>query len=255
MLLAIDVGNTNIVFALLTGGDVVGQWRISTDVKRTTDEYAIILKDMIALKNLGFKDIDDVIISSVVPQTMFALKLLAKEYCDAKAIIVGDKDINLSMKIEMDKPQEVGADRLVNAVAAYDKYKQAVIIIDFGTATTFDVVSQEGSYIGGLISPGINLSIDALHQAAAKLPEIAITRPEKVIGKSTVSAMQSGIFFGYLGLIEGIVTRIKEEYVLEMVVIATGGLAPLFSSSTQMIDHLESDLTIKGLDKIYTINN
>lgn len=249
MLLAVDVGNTNIVFAVFDGDRIVGKWRLSTDTRRTADEHAIILKEFMELKNISFPMITDVIISSVVPQNLFELTTMCREYFSCEPILVNNKNINI--KIAMDKPEEVGADRLVNAFAAYNIYKTAAIIIDFGTATTFDVVEREGTYSGGMIAPGVNLSLDALHKAAAKLPDIAIKKPKQVIGKSTISAMQAGIYFGYVGLIDGIISKIKDEYPYDMVTIATGGLAPLFASATNSIDHLESDLTIHGLNEIF----
>jgi type III pantothenate kinase len=255
VLLAIDVGNTNIVFALFEGDKVMGQWRLSTDSKRTSDEYAILFKELMSLKGLRFDHVDNVIISSVVPQNLFSLKTLAKEFLKCEPLIIGEQGVNVGIDIQLDRPAEVGADRIVNALAAYDGYKKASIVIDFGTATTFDVVTDEGVYIGGVIAPGINLSIEALHKAAAKLPEVEIKRPEKVIGTNTLTAMQSGVFFGYLSLIEGIVARIKNEQKSDMLVIATGGLAPLFSESTEVIDHLEQNLTINGLLKIFKLNN
>lgn len=255
LLLAIDVGNTNIVFAIFNGENIIRTWRIATDAKRTSDEYGIIIKGLLDNSGLNINQIVDVIISSVVPQTMFAVKGFCREYIGKKPLVVGEKKVKIGMKVDTDRPSEVGADRLVNAVAAYKLCKTAAIVIDFGTATTFDVINSKGDYIGGLIAPGINLSLDALHRAAAKLPEIAVEKPDNVIGRTTISAMQSGIYFGYLGLIEGIVAKIKKEYGKKMTVIATGGLAPLFASGTSEINILEPDLTINGLHYIYRINN
>lgn len=254
MLLAIDVGNTNIVFAVFAGEDVRGKWRLSTDARRTADEYAILLKELFALEGITFADIKNIIVSSVVPQSAYALKTLCKDYFGRKPMVVGKEGIKLGLAIKTDSPAEVGADRLVNAVAAFKKYKKACIVIDFGTATTFDVVDGKGDYLGGLIAPGINLSLDALHRAAAKLPEIGVEKPKQVIGKSTVSAMQSGIYYGYLGLIEGSITRIRKELKKNLLTIATGGLAPLFAEATDAIDKADEDLTLYGLNEIYKRN-
>lgn len=254
MLLAIDVGNTNIVFAVFSGDDLEGKWRLSTDTSRTSDEYAVVFRDLLQLNGINFSDIKNIIISSVVPQHTFEIKNFCNDYFSCKPMVIGEKGVKVGMDIDVDRASEVGADRLVNAVSAYKTYKKAAIIIDFGTATTFDVINKKGAYIGGLIAPGINLSLDALHAAAAKLPEIAIKKPSKVIGKSTVSAMQSGIYFGYKGLIEGIIANIRSEIEEEMITIATGGLAPLFAESTDSIEHLEPNLTINGLNEIYKIN-
>ncbi len=254
MLLAIDVGNTNIVFAIFDGNKIAGQWRLSTDNKRTADEYAIFLKSLMAMKDISFSSVSDIIISSVVPQNLFSISKFCDDYFAINPLIVGDKNVEIGMQVYLDCKSEVGADRLVNAVAAYNKFGGDVVIIDFGTATTFDVIDGNGNYIGGLISPGINLSIDALHRAAAKLPEIAVARPKKVIGTSTISAMQSGVYFGYTGLIEGIISNIEKEYGKKMTIIATGGLAALFAKATEKIAHLESDLTINGLKEIFDIN-
>jgi type III pantothenate kinase len=254
MLLVIDTGNTNTVFAVFDGDKLKGKWRLSANRNRTADEYAVALMQFLQLDGLTRDKIKDVIIASVVPQNIFALKMLCRTYLNCEPLIIGDAKVNIGIEIKIDRPSEVGADRLVNAVAAYNKYGGNVIIIDFGTATTFDVVGNGGEYLGGAISPGINLSLDALHKAAAKLPEVNVAKPKKVIGTSTVEAMQSGIYWGYVGLIEGIVSRIKKEYGQEMKVLATGGLAPLFFEATDSIKHLESDLTIYGLKQIFENN-
>lgn len=255
MLLAMDVGNTNTVFAVFREENLLGHWRIATDPRRTGDEYAVMLSQLLQLDQLHFNEITDAIISTVVPQTLFALKSVCRKYIDCDPLVVGDLNINLGIAIKVDRPSEVGADRLVNAVAVKQCYHADTIVLDFGTATTFDVVSREGNYCGGVIAPGINLSLDALRSAAAKLPEIAITNPVQVIGTSTVTAMQSGIYWGYVGLIEGIISRIKTEYGKSMVTVATGGLASLFMKATQMIDHHVPDLTIQGLRLIYEMNH
>ena len=255
MLLVIDAGNTNTVFAVFHDEKLVGQWRMATDAKRTADEYAVWLFQIMAHEKLDSKNITAAIMSSVVPQANFALKTLAKKYFHTELLIVGENNVKLGIEVKMDKPREVGADRLVNAIAAWNKHKSPLIIIDFGTATTFDVVDENGDYLGGVIATGINLSLEALHRAAAKLPNISVERPTQVIGKDTVSAMQSGIYFGYTSLIEGIVARVKKEYGKDMIVIATGGLAPLFAKATTVINSLEPNLIIDGLKLIYDRNS
>jgi type III pantothenate kinase len=261
MLLAIDSGNTNIVFAVFDNtGEMRGEWRSSTNVNRTADELWVWLTHLMELAELKREDIDDAIIATVVPATLFNLKSLCRKYFRVDPLVIGDPDVDLGIEIHMDHPDEVGADRLVNAVAAQQSYGGPLIVIDFGTATTFDVVDSEGNYCGGVIAPGINLSLEALHRAAAQLPRVAVSRPGRVIGKSTVPAMQSGIFWGYLSLIEGLVTRMRNEYFDHngkdhtMDVIATGGLAPLFSDSSDMIRCADVDLTLKGLFSIYRRN-
>ncbi len=249
MLLAIDVGNTNTVFAVFEAGTEAprGQWRAMTDARRTADEYAVWLEQLMRRAGFGLDDVDEAIIASVVPQGVRALRVLCESYCGCEARVIGDPGVSLGIRIDMPRPEEVGADRLVNAVGAHARYEGALIIVDFGTATTFDVVGADGAYEGGVIAPGINLSLEALHQAAARLPRIAVEKPDAVIGKSTVSAMQSGIYWGYVGLIEGIVARLKAARAEPVRTIATGGLAPLFADGTPVIDVVDADLTIVGL--------
>jgi type III pantothenate kinase len=254
MLLAIDSGNTNIVFALFDGDELRGEWRSSTDSDRTADEYGVWLTQLMAMEAIDRKRVDSCIIASVVPAMMFTLKQLCRRYFGREALVVGDEGVTLGLDVLIDRPEEVGADRLVNAVAAHRYYQGPLIVIDFGTATTFDVVDGAGNYCGGAIAPGINLSLEALHAAAAKLPRVAIGRPKSVIGKATVPAMRSGIYWGYVGLIEGLVSRISQEFGQKMTVVATGGLAPLFAEATAVIDHLQSDLTLRGLLEIYRRN-
>lgn len=251
MLLAIDAGNTNIVFALLDDKGVSQRWRISTVANRTADEYMVWLNQLMQLEGLTPDGITGAIIATVVPQALFPLQLLCRRYFNTDPLVVGDPNVKLGIEV---KAREVGADRLVNAVAAQEIYGGPLIILDFGTATTFDVVDGEGAYIGGVISPGINLSLEALHMAAAKLPRIAVEKPDQVIGRSTVPAMQSGVFWGYVGLIEGIVARIKTEFGAPMKVVATGGLATLFSTATNIIEDVDQELTIKGLFRIHRLN-
>lgn len=255
MLLVIDAGNTNTVFAVFDGETLRGQWRIATDARRTSDEYGIWLLQIMAHAKVAPEKIQAAIMSCVVPQSIFALRMLTRQYFHTELLMVGDPSVKLGIQAKIDRPSEVGADRLVNAVAAWRRYQKPLIIVDFGTATTFDVVNHEGDYIGGVIAPGVNLSLETLHRAAAKLPNIAIEKPRYVTGKDTVSAMQSGIYYGYVGLIEGIVSRIKEETGVPMLVVATGGLSPLFAKATKMIDALEPDLIIDGLRLIYKVNS
>ncbi len=261
MLLAIDVGNTNIVFAICDGDDIRWRWRISTDGQRTADEYAVWLHQLMALEGVERTHIDAAIIATVVPPTLFNLQRLCRKYFHVEPLVVAVGSLELGLKIVVPNPAEVGADRLVNAIAAHHGYPGTLIVVDFGTATTFDVVASDGSYLGGVIAPGINLSMDALYQAAAKLPRIAVEPPVDpqgealgVIGKGTVHAMQSGVFWGYVGLIEGLVQRIGQEIGGPVTVIATGGLATLFNRHTASIDLVDGDLTISGLIRIHELN-
>lgn len=254
MLLVIDSGNTNIVFAIYDGEMVRGEWRSSTRADRTSDEYGVWLSQLLTYEGIDPAAISAAIIASVVPANVFTLKTLCRRYFKTEPLVVGEPAVDMGLQICMDRPEEVGADRLVNAVAAHAKYPGPLIIIDFGTATTFDVVDGSGNYHGGCICPGINLSLEALHMAAAQLPRVAIGRPTQVIGKATVPAMRSGIYWGYIGLIEGLVHRISEEFGAPMTVVATGGLAPLFVEATTVIKYLDQDLTLRGLLEIYRRN-
>jgi type III pantothenate kinase len=255
MLLAINSGNTNASFAVYDGDSQRGRWRISTDPRRTADEYGVWLSQLMGLKGLKPADIDGAIIASVVPDALFNLKTLVRSFFNCNPLVIGDSDGNrLGIKASIDRPEEAGADRLVNAYAAHQRYGGPAIVVDFGTATTFDIVDKDGAYAGGVIAPGINLSLQALYMAAAKLPNVAIEKPKQVIGKSTVPAMQSGVFWGYVGLIDGLVTRIKREYGAPMKVIGTGGLAYLFRHSTSAIEQVDHDITIRGLHYIYERN-
>ncbi|OYU14359.1 MAG: pantothenate kinase [Alphaproteobacteria bacterium PA4] len=262
MLLAIDVGNTNIVFAICDGDDIKWRWRISTDGQRTADEYAVWLHQLMQLEGVERTLIDAAIIATVVPPTLFNLQRLCRKYFDVEPLVVAVGNVNLGLRIDLPNPAEVGADRLVNSIAAHAAHAGNLVIVDFGTATTFDVVSGDGAYQGGVIAPGINLSMDALYMAAAKLPRIAVEPPTDgggnelgVIGKGTVHAMQSGVFWGYVGLIEGLLKRITSEIVGPVTVIATGGLATLFNRHTSAIDHVDGDLTIRGLVRIHALNS
>ncbi len=253
MLLAIDTGNTNTLFAVHDGTNWRAQWRSSTDMTKTADDYAVWLSTLMKLHDLELSQIDDCIISTVVPQSLFNQRNFARRYLNVEPFVIGE-NVELGVAVHLPKPAEVGADRLVNAVGAHGNYPGALIVIDSGTATTFDVVGEDGSFEGGIIAPGINLSMKALHDAAAKLPRVAIQRPPYVIGKDTVTAMQSGVFWGYIDLIDGLVERIKAEYGRPMTAIATGGVASLFEGAAEKIDHFDSDITIKGLRILYERN-
>ena len=249
-LLAIDAGNTNIMFALFSNGSPLHRWRVATIHHRTADEYAVILSQLMQNNGIEKRQIRNIIIGSVVPPIMLALGKLCANFFKIKPLIVGD-NIKIPIKVKIDNPKEIGADRVLNAVAAHKLYKKPAIIVDFGTATTFDIVDKHGSYLGGVIAPGINLSLSALQAAASQLPMVWIKKPAKVIGKNTKEAMQSGIYWGYIGLIEGMVARIKTELKEKPIVIATGGLAPMFAENTKVIEKIEPDLTLIGLNEIY----
>ena len=254
MLLAIDVGNTNTVFGLHDGESWVAQWRSATDSTKTADDYAVWLTQLCRMDGIPFGDLDACIISSVVPQARFNFRNLARRYLDIEPMFIGESSVELGVPIRISRPEQVGADRLVNAVGAHAQHEGALIVVDSGTATTFDIVGADGGFEGGIISPGINLSMRALHDAAASLPRIAIQRPPQVIGQDTVSAMQSGIFLGYLDLIDGLIRRIKAEYTEPMTVIGTGGVASLFEGESEEIDIYDPDVTIRGLLEIYRRN-
>ena len=254
MLLAIDSGNTNATFAVYDGAEKRAEWRSSRASGRTADEYAVWLRQMMAMEDVEPDGVDAAIIANVVPASAYDLRMLCVRYFSCEPLVVGDPGVELGIDVLTESPTEVGADRLVNAVGAHEKYGGPLIVVDFGTATTFDVIDKDGNYRGGVISPGVNLSLEALQSTAAQLPRIAIARPETVIGRATVPAMQSGIYWGYVGLIEGVTRRLKEEHGEPMTVIATGGLAPLFAQATEAIDHLDRDLVLRGLVSIYQRN-
>jgi len=254
MLLAIDAGNTNTVFAIYDGETRLGVWRISTDSKRTSDEYAVWLIQLMALEGLDRANVKRAVIASVVPEGLFNLVRLCERFFAATPIVVGDPLVKLNIRADIDRPEEVGADRLVNALAAREKFGAPVVVIDFGTATTFDLVDPSGAYAGGLIAPGINLSLEALYLAAAKLPRVAIKKTQKVIATNTVSAMQSGLFWGYIAMIEGIIARMRAETGIHLLTVATGGLAPMFADATDVISHTDGDLTLRGLMLIDRMN-
>jgi type III pantothenate kinase len=254
MLLAIDVGNTNTVFALHDGESFVAEWRLQTDGGRTADEYFVWLRQLMDFQNIGVRSIRSAICSSVAPKTVFNIKKLCETYFGCTPLFVSGAGTKLPVEIRVDAPQEVGADRIVNTVAAYTAYGPNLIVIDFGTATTFDVVDEDGAYAGGVIAPGVNLSLEALHRAAARLPSIDVARPERVVGKDTLSCMRSGAYWGYVSLIEGVCARIIEERGKPHDVIATGGLSTLFAKSTTTIKHVDPDLTMRGLVLIHAHN-
>jgi len=254
MLLAIDAGNTNTVFALFDGTTQIGLWRAVTNVQRTSDEHAVFLQTLMARVGVQASDVTDAIIGSVVPDANFNLLKLCREHFDCEPLVVGSVGVETGIKVKIDRPEELGADRLINAVAGVALYKTPLLIIDFGTATTFDVVDTDGTYCGGVIAPGVNLSLRALHMAAAKLPSVAVMRPPKVIATGTVTAIQSGVFWGYVGMIEGLISRIRDEFGAAMTVVATGGLAKLFIDAIPSIDEINTDLTLRGLSLIHEKN-
>jgi type III pantothenate kinase len=246
MLLAIDCGNTNTVFSIWDGARFIATWRIATDHKRTADEYFVWLSSLMMLTKTEAK-IDSAIISSTVPRVVFNLRVLCNRYFDCRPLVVGKSECRLPVMPRVDTGTTVGPDRLVNTVGAHDRHGGDLIVVDFGTATTFDVVDLDGAYIGGVIAPGVNLSLEALHMAAAALPHVDISRPIRAIGTNTVACMQSGVYWGYIGLIEGIVREVRKERDRPMKVIATGGLASLFAQDTELFDSVEDDLTMHGL--------
>jgi len=254
MLLVIDIGNTNSVFAVTEGDSILGSWRFTTDARRTGDEYAAWLTQLMGLTWTEPKRVTAAIVSSVVPEALFNIRNLCRKYFDCEPLVVGEPGVELGAEALVEHPREVGADRLVNTVGAHGRYGGPLIVIDFGTATTLDVVDGEGNYCGGVIAPGINLSLQALHQASAKLPRVEVRRPATVIGKATVPCMQSGVYWGYIGLIEGLVRRIREEFGQPMKVIGTGGLVPLFAEGTDVFDHVDNELTLSGLIRIHRLN-
>ncbi|HEX7931126.1 MAG TPA: type III pantothenate kinase [Sphingomicrobium sp.] len=253
MLLAIDAGNTNVVFALVDGREIKTRWRIATDPRRTGDEYAVWLHQLLQLEGYSKADVTAAIIGTVVPRATHNLEVLASKYFGVEALIAGEGKAAWPIVLDVDEPQNVGADRALNVISAHAKFPGDLIIIDFGTATTFDIVDYNGAYKGGIIAPGINLSIDALVNAAAKLPRIAIEVPEvkSVIGRTTESQMLTGIYWGYVAMMEGLVSRLKKEIGRPVKVIATGGLAALFDEQTDLFDNVEPDLTIQGLSLLH----
>jgi type III pantothenate kinase len=252
MLLAVDVGNTNVVFAIFDGEHMRTRWRIATDPRRTGDEYAVWLVQLMQIEGIAREEVTSMIISSVVPRTRHNLAVLARKYFDVETLFAGEGAAAWDFPIDVDEPRSLGADRAVNAVAAHAKYPGDLIVIDFGTATTFDVVDYNGAYKGGIIAPGINLSLDALVSNTAKLPRIAIEEPRGtgVIGRNTEDQMLIGVFWGYVAMIEGLVGRMKAEIGRPARVIATGGLAVLFDEHSDIFDEVDGDLTLQGLAMI-----
>lgn len=253
MLLAIDCGNTNTVFSIWDGQHFLCTLRTATEHQRTADQYFVWFSTLLHHYRIETR-ITDVIISSTVPRVVFNLRVFADRYFGCRPLVVGKPECRLPVSVRVDEGTQVGPDRLVNTVAGFDLCGGDLIIVDFGTATTFDVVDTDGAYIGGVIAPGVNLSLQALHEAAAALPHVDVTKPEKVIGTNTVACMQSGVFWGYVGLIDGICERIRAERGRAMTVIATGGLAPLFQQGTDLFDRFEDDLTMHGLTVIHDYN-
>ncbi|MEL6571456.1 MAG: type III pantothenate kinase [Pseudomonadota bacterium] len=253
MLLAIDCGNTNTVFSIWDGERWIATWRTSTEWQRTADQYYVWLTSLMEFQKIDV-EIDEVIVSSTVPRVVFNLRVLADRYFNCRPLVVGKSECALPVDPRVDEGTQVGPDRLVNAAGAFDRYGGDLIVVDFGTATTFDVVAADGAYVGGVIAPGVNLSLEALHNAAAALPHVDISKPQKVVGTNTVACMQSGVFWGYIGLVREICARIKAERGVPMQVISTGGLAPLFQQSEALFDAFEEDLTMHGLIVIHRYN-
>jgi type III pantothenate kinase len=253
MLLAIDCGNTNTVFSIWDGTEFIATWRTATDWKRTADQYYVWLSTLMTINEVDAQ-IDKVIVSSTVPRVVFNLRVLSDRYFNCRPLVVGKSECALPVEPRVDAGTAVGPDRLVNTAGAYDKFGGNLIVVDFGTATTFDVVDTDGAYVGGVIAPGVNLSLEALHNAAAALPNVDISKPQSVVGTNTVACMQSGVFWGYVGLVREICARIKAERDVPMQVISTGGLAPLFGQTEALFDAIEDDLTMHGLTVIHRYN-
>ena len=253
MLLAIDIGNTNIVLGVYDGERLIARWRAATEAERTTDEYAVLLANFFAQRRFSFSAMGDCILSSVVPPLIPIFVKLGERYLGTTPLVVG-AGIRTGVRIRYDNPQEVGADRVVNALAARQLYGTPAIVVDFGTATTFDCVSAEGDYLGGAIAPGIGISVEALFRYTAKLPRIELALPPRAIGTNTVASMQSGVLYGYVGLVEGLVSRLKRELGGQARVIATGGLAGVIAGQTPVIEVVNPDLTLEGLRLVYEMN-
>ena len=258
MLLAIDCGNTNIVFAVYQNPNEKSEpltWRYQTNTKTTADEYASWLLPLLSNANINFSDLTHVLVSSVVPDVNFNLKKMCAKYFEADLDFISPDGSNSGLSINLPQPIKIGADQIVNAVAALEKYSAPCVVIDFGTATTFDIVNEEGSFIGGVIAPGVNLSVDAMYRAAALLPKVQIEKPDHIIGQNTIEAMQSGLYWGYVSMIEGIACRVSDEMGVKPTFIATGGLANVFTHNMDVIDHAEPLLTLEGLRLIHCRNH
>ena len=253
MLLAVNCGNTNTVFSIWDGARFISNWRIATSHKRTADQYYVWLTTLLKLGSIE-NNFQEMVISSTVPRVVFNLRVLGDKYFGTRPLVVGRSDCKLPVSVRVDEGTAVGPDRLVNTVAGFNLFGGDLIVVDFGTATTFDVVDNDGAYIGGVIAPGVNLSLEALHKDAAALPHVDISKPQNVIGTNTVACMQSGVFWGYVGLIREICVKIKSERNRPMKVISTGGMAPLFQQSVRLFDYFEEDLTMHGLTVIHQFN-
>ena len=254
MILVLDTGNTNIVLGVYHNDELIQHWRMETDRHKTEDEYGMQIKALFNHAGIEFNQIDGIIISSVVPPIMFSLERMCQKYFGIKPLVVGP-GVKTGLNIKYENPREVGADRIVNAVAAIEEYGPPLIVVDFGTATTYCYINEKGEYMGGAIAPGIGISTEALFSRASKLPRIELTQPDNVVGKNTVAAMQAGIVYGYVGQVEGIVSRMKAQSKREPTVIATGGMASLIAAESTIIDTIDPYLTLKGLHVIYELNN
>lgn len=253
MLLALDVGNTNTVLGVFDGQDLLHEWRIATDKGRTADEYGVFISSLLERKTIAPERIKDLVVSCVVPSVLFPMEQMSEKYFHARPLVVGP-GVKTGMPVLYDNPKEVGADRIVNAVAAYERCRGRCIVVDFGTATTFDCVSQKGEYVGGVITPGIGISLEALVSRTSKLPGVEVVRPERLIGKNTIQSIQSGIYYGYLGLVETMVARLKGELGSDARVMGTGGLGNLIARDAACIDEMDEKLTLTGLRIIFERN-